>query len=505
MKSAPLLFGAAVLAAAMASGVTMTAQQASGPAPTFNKDVAAILFENCVTCHRPDQTAPMALMSYKQVRPWARAIKEKIAKGEMPPWRADGRFGTFRNDRRLTPEQIQTIFAWVDAGAPEGDTPLSAELPDFKDGWTHPSGRPPDFVIELAEPFNVPAAGELPNFTIYQELPPELKQKEHFLEAIQILPGVIPAMHHASFGILPLPPGQKVGTGEAWPGGPIIPGALLDAKTGKSVGFVGDANEAAVAEGDRTAAVVGAGRRTEIGTRFCCYVPGGNFQQFRQGAGKRIPTDGYIAWGMHYTPIGKPVVDRTRVGLWFQNEMSHEIVEISTGVQTHIVQGKQLVDDEFTPVRTSGVGNAGFPALPVIPPHTKDWAITAIRVFQDDVTLYTLWPHMHTRGKEMTYVLTYPDGREQVLLSVPKYDFNWQIFYELKEPLKIPAGSTIKTIGSYDNSVANKWNPAPQKEVYWSEQSWDEMYVGFLDISVDKRDLRLMKNMANSQTAGGRQ
>jgi hypothetical protein len=199
------------------------------------------------------------------------------------------------------------------------------------------------------------------------------------------------------------------------------------------------------------------------------------------------------------------VVDQTRVGFWFQNEMTHEIVELSTGRQTHIIQGKQLIDDEFTPVRTNGVGNTGFPAIPVIPPQTKNWAITAIRAFQDDVTLYTLWPHMHTRGKEMTYVLTYPDGREEVLLSVPNYDFNWQIFYELKEPLKIPAGSTIKTVGSYDNSAANRWNPAPQKEVYWSEQSWDEMYVGFLDVSIDKRDLQLMRKTAvPPSTNGGR-
>jgi hypothetical protein len=108
---------------------------------------------------------------------------------------------------------------------------------------------------------------------------------------------------------------------------------------------------------------------------------------------------------------------------------------------------------------------------------------------------------MHTRGKEMTYVLTYPDGREQVLLSVPNYDFNWQIFYELKEPLKVPAGSTIKIVGSYDNSAANKWNPAPHKEVYWSEQNWDEMYAGFLEISIDKMDLRLKKTPARTARA----
>ena len=501
MRAAPLVLAATVLAVAIPARISTPAQGTTGAAPTFNKDVAPIVFSSCVTCHRPNQVAPMSLLSYKEVRPWARAIKDKVLRGEMPPWRADGRYGTFRNDRRLTPEQVKTIAAWVDGGAVEGDTPLTAALPAFNDGWTHPSGRPPDLVIEMTHPFNVPAEGELPNFTVYQELPPELKQKEHFLEAIQILPGVIPAVHHASWGVVPgLPPGQKVGTGEAWPGGPIVSGALLDARTGKSVGFQGDANEAA-GEVD----VTQVGRRTESGARFCCYVPGGSFQQFRAGAGKRIPTDGYIAWGLHYTPVGKPLTDRTRAGLWFQSELTHEIVEISTGRPTHIVLGKQLVDDQFTPVRTSGVGNAGFPAIPVIPPHAKNWAITAIRAFQDDTTLYVLWPHMHTRGKEMTYVLTYPDGREQVLLSVPNYDFNWQIFYELKEPLKIPAGSTIKTIGSYDNSAANKWNPAPQKEVYWSEQSWDEMYVGFLDVSIDKRNLQLMRTSTPSRTTGGGQ
>ena len=502
MKSVRLVLLGLVPTVAVAAGAGV---RAAGPpaAPTFNADVAPILFNNCVTCHRPNQIAPMTLMSYKDARPWARAIKAKVSGGQMPPWYADPRYGTFRNDRRLTSDQVKTIVAWVDAGAPEGDTPLTAKLPDFKDGWTHPSGRPPDLVIEMAEAFTVPASGELPNFTIYQQLPEELRRQEHYIEAIQMLPGVMPAVHHASFGVVPLAPGTKVAAGEAWPGGPIIPGALLNAKTGKSIGFVGDANEAAAAGAEEGAAP---SRRAEstLGARFCCYVPGGNFQQYRSGAGKRLPTEGYIAWGMHYTPVGKAVVDKTRVGLWFQNDLSHEIVENGTGGQTHIVLGKQLVDDEFTPLRKSGVGNAGFPALPVIPPQAKDWAITSIRAFQDDVTLYVLWPHMHTRGKEMTYVLTYPDGREQVLLSVPNYNFNWQLFYELKEPLKIPAGSTLKAIGSYDDSAANRWNPAPQKEVYWSEQSWDEMYIGFADISVDKRDLRLMK-AGKAQTTGGGQ
>ena len=501
MRSKVLVLGGAILVLAVAAAVRLTAARAAGSTPTFNKDVAPIIFNNCVSCHRPDQIAPMSLTSYKEARPWARAIKDKVTKRQMPPWFADGRFGEFRNDRRLSAEQIDAIVAWADGGAPEGDTPLTAQLPAVKDGWSHPSGRPPDLVVALAEPFSVPAEGEVPNFNIYQELPPELKNEDHFLEAIQVQPGIIAGVHHASFGVAPLPPGTKIGVGEVWPGGPVVLGGLLDVKTGKSAvrninaGAGGDANEAAAAEGGRN------GRSGAL--RYCCYVPGGSFRQYRPGAGYRIPRDGSIVWGLHYTPIGRTFADQTRVGLWFQKDVAYEVVGNGGGGKKHIILGKELVDDEDNPLRKTGIANSGWPALPVIPPYAKNWAITSIQVFKDDVTLYAMWPHMHTRGKEMTYVLTYPDGKERVLLSVPNYDFNWQIFYELKEPVKIPAGSTLKLVGSYDNSPANKWAAAPQKEVYWSEQSWDEMYTGFTDLSLDKFDLRLRKTAEKPAAATG--
>ena len=202
--------GAMLSIMAVAAGVRMTAAPAD-TIPTFNKDVAPIVFDNCVSCHRPNQIAPMSLMSYQEVRPWARAIKNKVVKREMPPWFADPRFGEFRNDPRLTDEQIKTIATWADAGAPQGETPLVAELPTLNDGWTHPSGRDPDLVIEMADVYNGPAEGEVPWFNIYQELPEELKKEEHFIEAIQLLPGVIPAMHHMQWDVRPLPPAPKLG------------------------------------------------------------------------------------------------------------------------------------------------------------------------------------------------------------------------------------------------------------------------------------------------------
>jgi hypothetical protein len=102
------------------------------------------------------------------------------------------------------------------------------------------------------------------------------------------------------------------------------------------------------------------------------------------------------------------------------------------------------------------------------------------------VTLYGVWPHMHLRGKDMTFIATYPDGREEVLLHVPKYEFRWQLQYEFVTPVRLPAGSTIKAIGHYDNSARNPSNPAPDKPVYWSEQSSDEMFNGWMELSVDR-------------------
>ena len=105
--------------------------------------------------------------------------------------------------------------------------------------------------------------------------------------------------------------------------------------------------------------------------------------------------------------------------------------------------------------------------------------------FPAAVTITGLWPHMHFRGKDMKYIVTYPDGREEVVLNVPKYDFEWQFFYELAAPLKLPAGSVMRVISHYDNSRRNRINPAPEEDVIWGEQSWEEMFNPFVDLYVD--------------------
>src|SRR5690349_6993799 len=113
----------------------MATVQAGAGTPTFNKDVAPILYKNCATCHRPGDIAPMALLTYEQVRPWAKSIREKVSLGAMPPWHADAPAGTFSNDRRLTDQEKDTVSRWVSAGAPQGDPKELLPAPAFTEGW----------------------------------------------------------------------------------------------------------------------------------------------------------------------------------------------------------------------------------------------------------------------------------------------------------------------------------------------------------------------------------
>ena len=159
--------------------------------PTFTKDVAPILYEHCVVCHRPGEVAPMTLIRYEDVRPWSRAIKAKVESREMPPWHADPRFGEFRNARGLTGEQVATIVAWSDGGAPRGTAADLPVVPAFPDGW---AGGEPTYIIEMPVEFELPTQGEIDYHNFYTPVPfPE----DVFLKGIEMRPGNRAAVHHA--------------------------------------------------------------------------------------------------------------------------------------------------------------------------------------------------------------------------------------------------------------------------------------------------------------------
>ncbi|HEX8185283.1 MAG TPA: cytochrome c, partial [Blastocatellia bacterium] len=157
---------------------------------TFAKDVAPIFYKNCVQCHRTGEIAPMSLMTYKEARPWARSIKEKVATREMPPWHADPHVGQFANDRRLSQKDVDTIVAWVDQGAKEGNPKELPPAPSFLDGWN--IGKP-DAVFQLPQPYTVPATGVVEYK--YFSVPTNFKE-DMWVQAAEIRPGSRAVVHH---------------------------------------------------------------------------------------------------------------------------------------------------------------------------------------------------------------------------------------------------------------------------------------------------------------------
>lgn len=431
---------------------------------TFTKDVAPILYNSCVNCHRQGEIGPMPLITYNDVRPWAKSIKNKVASREMPPWGANPHYGKFKDDRSLTAQQIETIAKWVDLGAPKGDDADLPPVPKFATGWSH--GQP-DVVIEMPYDFELPAEGEIPVTDFYVQAPFD---RDVYVKAIEVRPGTAGTVHHAGLYVIDkLPEGAK----------------LVDGKIIGPDGKPMSRNQVSRANG---------GSATQELQKLLSFVPGRGYEEYQGDAGQLVKAGAYIDFYMHYTPTGEPTVDRTKLGLYFAKagqEVGHQIYHSFgvAGPTTYIVEGKELVPKGNKRGNDDDGGEGGTP-LPNIPPYAEAFKVVSIHSITEPITLYGLTPHLHLRGKSMRYTLTLPDGAEEVMLDVPRYDFNWQVYYELAAPKNIPAGSKVTVTTIFDNSAKNRYNPAPEKEVWWSEQSWDEMYAPQARVTVDSRDLR---------------
>ena len=431
---------------------------------TFAKDVAPIIFNKCATCHRPGEPVPMSLTSYQEVRPWAKAVKEQILERSMPPWYADPTSSLkFRNERRLSQKEIDTIIAWVDAGSPKGDDADLPPLPKFAKGW---SWGEPDMIIPMPVEFEVPAEGELPMQNFYVPVP---FKEDKWVEAVELRPGNSAVVHHSIANVTRLPEGSKIVNGRAVR-------AELNTSDASRTGGLREGAE--VFQTQDSFARAGA-------FKLIGQAPGKGFERHFEGTAKRISPGMYFQFNMHYQPSGRAEKDRSMLGLWFAKKpVTHEV--LTKGVtDTVLVGGKDIGETRVVngrEVRTRG-------RIPNIPPNVDNWEIAGEMTVKQDITLYAFAPHMHLRGKDIKYILVLPDGSRKTLLNVPKFDFNWQLHYELEQPLKIPAGSKMIAIAHYDNSVNNRYNPAPQKEVFWSEQSWDEMFIPWFEYTVDSMDL----------------
>jgi hypothetical protein len=415
-------FAVAVIAVLGMSRAIVAAPQAADTVPTFSRDVAPILYANCVTCHRTGEIGPMSLITYQEVRPWARAISKQVADGVMPPWHADAATGTFSNERKLTAAERATIERWASNGAPEGDAHDLKPAPTFAQGWNIGT---PDAIFEMQEDYSVPARGTIEYEHFYI---PTNFTGEKWLRAIEARPGNRALVHHILVYY------------EAPPDGPRVAPAIQPNR---------DDNRLPRREtGNRPS------RDTGFPSRLIAtYAPGTDPQVFPDGTAVRLAPGGVLHLQVHYTANGTAGTDRSRVGVIFSDEPPAEEIRPS-----------QFLNARFT-----------------IPAGAIDHQISTDVTFLQDATLRGLFPHTHVRGKKWSYTLELPDGTKKTLLSVPKYDFNWQTYYMFREPIAVPKGARIVSTAWYDNSAANKSNPDPKVDVTWGDQTWEEMqYTGIL-------------------------
>jgi hypothetical protein len=398
----------------------------AGSNVTFYRDVLPILEARCQGCHRPGEVGPMAFGGYDETRPWAKAIKQAVLLGKMPPWYADAPPGKFHNDPRLSQQEIDKLVAWADTGAPAGDPKDAPRALAFAEAWTIDQ---PDAIFEIPTPYQIPATGTL-EYT-YVIVPTGLKENRWVTQA-EVRPGNRAIVHHANVYIRE--PGSN------W---------LREYPMGQL--FVPEERGVRAATGGNSSA--GAGVREQV---IAGYVPGRPAKQVPDGYAMLIPAGSDLVFQLHSTTNGTATTDSTRIGLVF---------------------AKQTPAKRVIRVQAS---NAGFE----IPPGAADYPVSGSAALGVDCELLNVYPHMHLRGKSMALSVVYPTGEREELLRVPHYDFNWQLVYALSKPRILPKGTVLKADATFDNSATNRFNPNPQATVRWGDQSWDEMMVGFFDLAI---------------------
>ena len=372
---------------------------------TYHNRISRIIQANCIECHREGGIAPIALETYQEVNDYAGMIQSVVQRGIMPPWFAaphpdqgedEAPSVHWANDRSLSDKETADLFAWIEAGAPEGD-PADAPLPKtFPDGWL--IGKP-DAVFEFPKPVPVKATGIMPYkyVTVETDLP-----EDKWVQAIEVRPGKSEVVHHVIVSLR--------------------------------------SDEAEFDEGDGYWGV---------------YVPGNSTLEYPDGYAKLLPKGARLRFQMHYTPNGTATEDSTRIGLVFAKEPpKHE-------------------------VKVAGIANRRIS----IPPGANNHDEEASLRLPYDVQVLGFLPHMHLRGKAARYELLTSDGTE-MLLDIPRYDFNWQLLYRLAEPQTLHQGDTIRFTAWFDNSENNPANPDPNKTVRWGPQTEDEMHLGYVEYIV---------------------
>ena len=423
--------------------------------PSYVSDVAPIIKENCANCHREGGIAPFAMDSKLALRGWSPMIREVVMTKRMPPGQIDNKVShKMKNQMNLSDTEMQTLVRWVNAGSPvdggEIDPLVGLEWPDTK--WTlEEELGEPDLIVKIP-PQAIPATGVLD----YRNLGLDLGLTEdRWVRASEVAPDKTDVLHHIITTVIPAegrpdPQQQFVQALNS------LPEERAAAIRAEMFAALASGNPPPVRKilSENPGLAIGAlqGGPDDI-PQFGGYAPGNAVTLAPEGVGGLLKAGTSLSLQMHYTTSGREVTDETEIGIWFypDNEVPEERM-------------------------TGGVGNDFNIEVPAF---SKDHEMEVVTFIKNESDLYSLMPHMHFRGKRMKFFAEYPDGSEVLLLSVPDYDFNWQLVHELADPIRLPAGTRIRAIGAFDNSEQNKANPDPSTDLSWGEQTFQEMFMGF--------------------------
>jgi hypothetical protein len=429
--------------------------QAPSTTVTFAKDVLPILQRSCQKCHRPNAAAPMSLLTYQEVRPWVRAIKQRVSARQMPPWHLDRSIGEYLDDPSLSDKEIATIVEWVDKGAPQGNPADGPKPLEFKpaDEWV--MGEP-DLVVQMEKGFTIPATG--PDFLPSEVVDPKITE-DRYVKWIQIIPTAHCCVHHSH-----------------------VYAAAPEGSDLKGLGL-------------------GMGSNTANEVDLIEYAAGNDADIFADGTAKLIKAGSLFRFAPHYHPYGEEIVDKQKVGIKFYPKgYKPEYVVTSHRIRTDVgnmwALNREKVEDVI--LRAGHKIDINEPRMPTgslveenplhsatvlsIPPntvatHERFWPLPQAAL------IISFQPHMHFLGTRMLLEAIHPDGRREILTDVPRYEQNWQITYTYKTPHLFPKGTILHTISWHDNTANNKNNPDPTSWRGWGSRTMDEMGHGWTDIA----------------------
>ncbi len=393
---------------------------AADTVPTWAEDIAPIVFENCVPCHRDGQPGPFLLTNYKDVAKRSKMVAHVTGTRYMPPWPADHKYRSFLGQKVLTDEEIDLIRRWHEGGVPKGNMNLEPEVPNYPNGSQ--LGEP-DLVLEV-EPYLVPGVNR--DEFLIMKVPYEMDE-ERYVRVAEFIPGPNQLVHHMNGHLILYEDDKKR---NVFGGKNVVDSELF---TDEEIYRIMD-----IPNDDGSFPV--------LDPLIVNYLPGVIAQEYPDGIGgfKMSKKGAFMIHDMHYAPIPNDQWDSSRINIFFMDEPpTRPTLEIQMGTF-----GISRITPDFI-----------IPPDTVMTFHTKAEA-------DGDISLLTINPHMHLLGIDFWAFALKPGGDTIPLIKIPEWDFHWQYFYTFEKMQKIPKGSVIHVYATFDNTENNPENPFhPPREI----------------------------------------